>query len=270
VSLGVQSFRPALLDALGRAHTREQAYRAYELVRGAGFASVNLDLMFALPGQTAQEWDADVDEAVELAPDHVSTYCLTFEEDTALWVKLSQGRVRLDPENEARMYESTWERLGGAGYSQYEVSNFARPGHACIHNVNTWMMAEWAGLGPSAASQHGGWRGSNVADLAGWMERVGRGERMTEDRSELSAALLAEDALVFGLRMNAGVDLARLRSRCPGAPWQRVEALVDRLVSEDLAARDAGRVRLTHRGRLLADSIGSEIMGAFDAPAAPA
>ena len=149
VSLGVQSFRPALLDALGRAHTREQVYRAYERVRAAGFASVNLDLMFALPGQTAAEWDADIDEAVALGPDHISTYCLTFEEDTALWVKLSQGRVRLDPENEARMYERTWERLGAAGYAQYEVSNFARPGTPA-----------------STTSTRGGWRSGS-----GWGRR---------------------------------------------------------------------------------------------------
>jgi oxygen-independent coproporphyrinogen-3 oxidase len=270
VSLGVQSFRPALLDALGRAHSREQVYRAYERIRGAGFPSVNIDLMFALPGQSAAEWDADIDEAVSLAPDHISTYCLTFEEDTALWVKLSQGRVRLDPENEARMYERTWERLGAAGYAQYEVSNFARPGHACAHNVNTWRMAEWAGLGPSAASQVAGWRGANIASLADWSARIRRGERMTEDRTRLTASLLAEDALVFGLRMNEGVDLVRLEARCPGAPWGRVLALVDRLAGDGLAAREGGRVRLEPRGRLLADSVGSEIMAAFAAPAAAA
>jgi oxygen-independent coproporphyrinogen-3 oxidase len=268
VSLGIQSFRPALLDALGRAHSREQVYRAYERIRGAGFASVNVDLMFALPGQTSAEWDADIDEAVALAPDHISTYCLTFEEDTALWVKLSQGRVRLDPENEARMYERTWERLGAAGYAQYEISNFARPGHACLHNVNTWKMAEWAGLGPSAASQLGGWRGSNIADLAEWAARVRRGERMTEDRSVLTPGLLAEDALVFGLRMNEGVDMDLLRSRSPGAAWERVEALVRRLEEEGLAIRSASRVRLNPKGRLLADSIGSELMAAFETAAA--
>ena len=268
VSLGVQSFRPALLEALGRAHTRERVYRAYERVRAAGFASVNLDLMFALPGQTASEWEADIDEAVSLAPDHISTYCLTFEEDTALWVKLSQGRVRLDTENEARMYERTWERLGAAGYEQYEISNFARAGHQCAHNVNTWRMGEWAGLGPSAASQKGGWRGSNIADLSKWAVLVGRGERMTEDRTALTPALLAEDALVFGLRMNQGVDLGRLRTRCPDAPWGRVGALIDRLAAEGLVALDGPWVRLEPRGRLLADSVGSEIMVAFAPPAA--
>ncbi len=268
VSLGVQSFRPELLDALGRAHSREQVYRAYERIRSAGFASVNLDLMFALPGQTASEWEADIDAAVALAPDHISTYCLTFEEDTLLWVKLSQGRVRLDPENEARMYERTWDRLGSAGYAQYEISNFARAGHECLHNVNTWMMGEWVGLGPSAASQHRGWRGSNVADLAEWAALVGRGERMTRERTALNPALLTEDALVFGLRMNAGVEVSRLWARCPGAPRERVEALIDRLDAEGLVARDGPRLRLLPRGRLLADSIGSEIMVAFDLPAA--
>ena len=153
VSLGVQSFQPDLLDALGRNHTREQIYRAYDRVRAAGFASVNLDLMFALPGQTAPDWAADVAAAVALAPDHLSTYCLTFEEDTKLWLKLSQGRVKLDPDLEADLYAATWEQLGAAGYPQYEISNFARPGHECRHNLNTWRMHEWIGLGPSAASQ---------------------------------------------------------------------------------------------------------------------
>ena len=266
VSLGVQSFRPALLDALGRAHTRDQILRAYERIRGQGFPSVNIDLMFALPGQTAAEWDADIDEALSLGPDHISTYCLTFEEDTALWVKLSQGRVRLDPENEARMYERTWDRLGEAGYAQYEVSNFALPGHSCRHNVNTWRMAEWVGLGPSAASQQAGWRASNIADLEGWTERVGRGERATDDRTSLTPVLLAEDALVFGLRMNEGVDVQGLRTRCPGAPWDRVSALLERLVEENLATWDGPRIRLGRRGRLLADSVGTEIMAAFGSP----
>lgn len=263
VSMGAQSFQPALLDGLGRMHTREQIYRAYERIRAAGFASVNLDLMFALPGQTEAEWAADVREAVALAPDHLSTYCLTFEEDTKLWVKLSQGRVKLDPENEARLYEATWAQLAAAGYAQYEVSNFARPGHECRHNLNTWRMNEWVGLGPSAASQHAGWRGANIADLEKWLANLERGQRVTEDRVALTPALLAEDALIFGLRMNAGVDLAPWRARVPDAPWGAVEALLDRLADEGLAVRDGTRVRLTDRGRMLADSVGAEMMGAF-------
>ena len=264
ISMGVQSFRPELLDALGRQHTAEQVYRAYERVRAAGFASVNLDLMFALPGQSADEWASDVREAVALAPDHISTYCLTFEEDTKLWVKLSQGRVKLDPEHEARLYESTWAQLAAAGYAQYEVSNFARPGHACRHNLNTWRMEEWVGLGPSAASQFGGQRGANVADLDRWVDGLARGERMTEDRVSLTPALLAEDALIFGLRMNSGVDVAHWRRRAPDAPWPVIEDTLATLRAGGLLLREGDTVRLTNRGRLIADSIGTEIMAAFE------
>ena len=264
VSMGVQSFQPNLLDALGRAHTREQIFRAYDQVRAAGFPSVNLDLMFALPGQTAEEWAGDVRAAVALAPDHLSTYCLTFEEDTKLWVKLSQGRVKLDPELEADLYEATWAQLAAAGYGPYEVSNFARPGHACRHNLNTWHMQEWVGLGPSAASQQGGWRGANVSDVEQWLADLERGDRLTVDRVAVTPALLAEDALIFGLRMNAGVDLAPWQARAPGAPWPVIEDTLRTLAASDLLVRDGSTVRLTDRGRLLADSVGAEIMTAFE------
>lgn len=264
VSMGVQSFQPALLDALGRQHTREQIYRAYERIRAVGFPSVNLDLMFALPGQTAEECAEDVRAAVALAPDHLSTYCLTFEEDTKLWLKLSQGRVKLDPEREAELYEATWAQLAELGYAQYEVSNFAKPGHRCLHNLNTWRMHEWIGLGPSAASQHGGWRGGNVADLEKWRAAVETGVRMTEDRMAVTPAALAEDALIFGLRMNDGVDVDHWKERAPEAPWTTVDAALANLGDAELLVRDGARVRLTPRGRLIADSVGLEIMTAFE------
>jgi len=263
ISMGVQSFQPGLLEALGRRHTRRQALQAYAAVRAAGFASVNIDLIFAIPGQTLDEWRADLDEAVRLAPDHLSTYCLTFEEDTALFVRLSEGRVCPDADQEAAYYTEAWERLGAAGYAQYEISNFAHPGHECIHNLNTWRMAEWIGLGPSAASQQAGWRGANVPDLARWQVDVGQGRRAGADRVQLTPRVLAEDSLIFGLRMNEGVDLPALRARHPEAPWERIGALGDRLTEEGLAVLEQGRLRLTLRGRLLADAVGGEILAAF-------
>lgn len=269
LSLGVQSFRPALLESLGRLHTRDQALRAYERIRAAGFGNVNLDLMFALPGQSEEEWEEDLAQALALGPEHLSTYCLTFEEDTALWVKLAKGQVRLDADREARFYLAAWERLAASGFAQYEVSNFARPGRECRHNLHTWRMHSWIGLGPSAASQHGGWRGANVADLERWLEGLGRGERVTENRTAVTPELLAEDALIFGLRLNEGVDLGLWRRRCPGAPWAELDALFGRLESEGLLRRDPPRIRLTERGRLLADSVGSELVGRIaTAPAA--
>lgn len=267
VSMGVQSFQPRLLEALGRQHTRAQIFRAYDRVRAAGFEVVNLDLMFALPGQSAGDWAGDVGEAVALGPDHLSTYCLTFEEDTKLWVRLSKGRTRLDLENEARLYRDTWALLEAAGYPQYEISNFARPGRQCLHNLNTWRMHEWVGLGPSAASQHAGWRGANVSDLAQWAARVGNGERMTEERLRLTPELLAEDALIFGLRMNAGVDVASWRARAPAAAWAAVDEALGVLADNGWLVREDSRIRLTDEGRLVADAVGAEIMAAFESPA---
>lgn len=268
VSLGVQSFDAGLLDALGRQHTPAQVHRAYDLLRAQGFASVNLDLMFALPGQTEAQWRADLTEAVRLAPDHLSTYCLTFEEDTALWVKLSQGKVKLDADKEAAFYVKTWEFLGAAGYAQYEVSNFALPGHQCRHNLNTWHMHEWVGLGPSGASQHAGWRAANPSDLALWHADLATGRRATADRVALTNDLLAADSVIFGLRLNEGVSLPRLRRRFPSPGWTGLEDLLPKfLLGGLLVATVEGRISLTPRGRLLADAMGADILEAFESAA---
>ena len=268
ISMGVQSFNEGLLDALGRQHTPAQVYRAYDLIRACGFPSVNLDLMFALPNQTEEQWHADLAEALRLAPDHLSTYCLTFEEDTALWVKLSQGKVKLDVDKEAAFYRKTWEYLDAAGFQQYEISNFSRPGHQCRHNLNTWNMHEWVGLGPSGASQHAGIRSSNPPDLTRWHADVEAGRRATADRVILTNELLAADSVIFGLRMNGGVSLPRLQKRFPTTQWKGVEELWPRLLVEGLlTATPEGRISLTVRGRLIADAIGAEVMEAFESAA---
>lgn len=267
ISMGVQSFNDGLLDALGRQHTPKQIHRAYDLIRSVDFESVNLDLMFALPGQTEVEWRADLDEARRLAPDHLSTYCLTFEEDTALWVKLSQGKVKLDVEKEAAFYQRTWDYLEAAGFAQYEVSNFARPGHVCFHNLNTWRMHEWIGFGPSAASQFAGWRASNPADLTQWHADLAAGRRATAERTALTPTLLAADSVIFGLRMNAGVSLPELQARFDTPAWAGFFELLPKLIHADLLVElPEGRICLTPRGRLVADAVGAEVLEAFASP----
>ena len=262
ISMGIQSLDEKLLEALGRQHSRKQILKAYDLVRSVGFQSVNLDLIFAIPGQSEDSWRRDVRETLALEPDHLSTYCLTFEEDTALYIKLQQGKVSLDPERERRFYYAIWEEAARAGFLQYEISNYSKPGHRCLHNVNTWRMEEWLGLGPSAASQFRGTRHSNTSDLLRWQEGIERGERGLADRVELTPDLLLEDALIFGLRMNDGVDLTEVQRRFGVEPGGQTLAMLGRLIDEGQAEREGSVVRLTEEGRLVADAVGEALLGA--------
>jgi len=264
VSMGVQSFDDVTLDALGRRHSPKQIMEAWELIQAAGFASRNLDLIFAIPGQDEQRWHEDLRRAIELQPDHLSTYCLTFEEDTAMFVKLSQGKVKIDRELEARLYRQTWEQLEANGYAQYETSNFARPGHACRHNLITWEMGAWIGYGPSSASQWGRRRWTNPANLDQWIQGIEAGAPVLEQVKDLSATDLLCDALVFGLRLNAGVDPAALAKRFATPLPERVTHLFESLHEEGLMETAGAHVRLTGEGRLRADAVGVAIIERFD------
>ena len=261
ISMGVQSFDPKLLESLGRLHSPKQVYTAWERVEAAGFPLTNLDLMFAIPGQSLEQWEADIREAARLAPSHLSTYCLTFEEDTALYVKLSQGKVSIDEEKELRFYERGWELLEELGYAQYEISNFAQPAAACRHNMNTWRMHEWIGCGPSAASQFGGERYQRPANLDEWCAGMESGRPPKTERVALNDDLLLADAVIFGLRMNAGVDLQSLSERFSEAENRaELEAKLRSFEREELLLTNGTCCELTHRGRLLCDSLGSELM----------
>ncbi len=264
VSMGVQSFDDVTLDALGRRHSPKQIMEAWELIEAAGFASRNLDLIFAIPGQDEQRWTEDLRRAIELQPDHLSTYCLTFEEDTAMFVKLSQGKVKIDRELEARLYRQTWEQLEANGYAQYETSNFARAGHACRHNLITWEMGSWIGYGPSAASQWGQRRWTNPANLDQWIKGIEAGTPVLDQVKDLSAADLLCDAVVFGLRLNAGVNPAALAARFATPLPARVTHLFEALVEEGLMEAAGSQVRLTGEGRMRADAVGVSIIERFD------
>ncbi len=263
ISLGVQSFRPETLNALGRRHSPAQIYAAIDAIRAAGFENLNLDFIFAAPGQALTGWLADLAEAVRLAPAHLSTYCLTFEEDTALWLKLSRGQVKPDVQVDADLYEATWDFLGAAGYAQYEISNYAQPGRACRHNLSTWAMGEWFGLGPSAASQFRGRRWGNPSDLNRWLNGLAAGKPECVDEVKLTPALLAADALIFGLRLNAGVNLATLAARFREFDFTALDPLWRELEDEGFLERtgsDLSVIRLTRPGRLVADRVGVRIL----------
>jgi oxygen-independent coproporphyrinogen-3 oxidase len=264
VSLGVQSFDDATLDTLGRRHSPKQIMEAWKAIEAVGFKSRNLDLIFAIPGQDDQRWMEDLRKVVDLNPNHISTYCLTFEEDTAMYVKMSQGKVKIDKDLEAFLYRRTWEFLETKGYAQYEISNFAQAGHACEHNLITWEMGEWAGYGPSASSQWNSQRWNNPANLEGWLAGIEKNQPVREQTKALSAADLLSDSLVFGLRLNAGVSPFALAARFETELPKGVLNLFANLVEEGLMELVGAHFRLTGEGRMRADAVGVAVLEQFD------
>jgi oxygen-independent coproporphyrinogen-3 oxidase len=206
-------------------------------------------------------WEEDLMKAVQLDPDHISTYCLTFEEDTALFVKLSEGKVTIDPEKEAAFYERAWEFLPQHGFPQYEVSNFAKPGKTCLHNLNTWAMNDWLGYGPSAASQVGGVRRKNLANLEEWAGQWERsGKAKFAEFEKLQAYDLASDAILFGLRMNQGINLQEIgrKFQIEEVYFRETENFFQSLEKEKMMEKN-DHWKLTTKGRILADAIAKEI-----------
>jgi oxygen-independent coproporphyrinogen-3 oxidase len=256
LTLGWQSLRAEGLKALTRTHSVEENVAALRRARAAGFENVAVDLIFGRPGQTVADWHAEVGEAAGLGPDHVSAYELTFEEGTRLTRRRREGRY--DPPDEdvrAEMFEATEDVLARHGIARYEVSNFARPGRECRHNLASWHGGDLAGAGASAASHVTNTRWKSVADLDEWMRRVRAGEATAEPAEVLDEATWAAEDLYLGLRTASGIDVAaRLARVSPDVRDPLERALAD-AENDDRLVREGSRARLTRRGLLFADSV---------------
>ena len=251
VSMGVQSWDPDLLKVLGRVHDADQLRRSFAILRETGFDNLNLDLIYGVPGQSLAQWEDSIRQTVALGPEHISAYCLTYEEDTEYFERMTRGEFREDVESDAGFFERGVEMLSAAGYGQYEISNYARPGRECRHNLAYWEGADYLGLGPSAWSTIGERRWQNVPDTAAYVQAVQAGVRPLRNEEILPATTREAEKIAFGLRMNAGIDPARLAER---------HDLITGLREEGLLEDHGPRVRLTPRGRLLADEIAAELM----------
>lgn len=254
LSLGVQSFRQATLSALGRSHTIDDVRSAYRGAREARFASVGIDLIFGNPGQTTDDWRADLERAVTFLPDHVSAYALSPEPGTPVHAAIARGESSLPEDDEvARMYEAARETLGAAGYRHYEISNFCRPGRECRHNMKYWRREGYAGLGPSA---HGllfpgegapfGMRTANPPSLAEYARRLREGRLPWSDAATCGRDDAWKDFLVFGLRLAEGVSPAVGVERY-GPPPEELREAVERLEGSGSLVREGGRIRLPER-----------------------
>jgi oxygen-independent coproporphyrinogen-3 oxidase len=250
ISLGVQSFRPHLLAALDRAATPDEARDAVGCARAAGFEDLSIDLMFGVPGQTADDLEADLADALALAPDHVSWYELEIKPGSAL---ARRGTPAADEDEGADAYRRIVEGLETAGYRWYETANFARPGHECLHSLAYWGAADYLGVGVGAVSTVAGRRWRNAPALDAYLRAHGAGAGPARTREPLDADDLRRERWMLGLRLERGMALDW------AGPPDRPEAL-ERLGAAGLLVSDGEEVALTREGRFVQNAILHELM----------
>jgi oxygen-independent coproporphyrinogen-3 oxidase len=268
ISMGVQSLDKELLERLGRIHSREMVFKSYDILRRAGFDNLNLDLMFAIPGQTLEVWRRTLAEAVGLGSEHLSSYEVIYEEDTALYAQLREGRFSLDEDLACGMYEELVGHAARAGFHQYEIANFARgmpaknalfetlglPGRACRHNVNYWRGGSFYGLGPSATSYVRGVRTKNWSNTRLYCEQLEKGQRPMESREELSPLARAGETAAFGLRMVAGWPFEDFRETTGHDLRKEWSGDMQRLERQGWGQIEQKGFRLTVQGLRFADA----------------
>jgi oxygen-independent coproporphyrinogen-3 oxidase len=261
VSMGVQSFDDRILKSVGRIHDAATARAAVRDLRAAGVPRISVDLLFAVPGQGAETFARDLDEAVALGTGHLSCYALLYEEGTTMLAREKRGLVRREPEElEREMLLGARRRLGEAGFRPYEISNFARPGQECLHNQVYWRNGPYLGIGVSAASYLGGERSSNVRDLKAYLDRVGRGGDAAAERERLDPRGVLGETVMLGLRLDEGIGLDDLRARTGLDARALFGPLLARLAAAGLVALDGDRFRLTEDGIPLADAVIAEFL----------
>ena len=290
ISMGVQSLDERLLDRLGRVHSRAMVFKSFDILRAAGFDNVNLDLMFAIPGQTLDVWRATLDEALALGSEHLSSYEVIYEEDTPLFHQMQAGEFSVDEDLAATMFEELLQRSSAAGFRQYEVANFARevragssalpanhiasapgaesatapaaaagslpadvPAFACQHNVNYWRGGEFHGVGPSATGYVAGERTKNWANTQLYCEQLEAGRRAIESREKLPPLGRAGETAAFGLRMNHGWPFQQFQAVTGFDLRTEWRAEMDELTACGFAARSDERFQLTPLGLRYAD-----------------
>jgi oxygen-independent coproporphyrinogen-3 oxidase len=246
ISLGVQSWDEELLELLGREHNAQQAQESFRILRGAGFTNVNVDLMFGLPGQTVDQWRATLEKTIALEPEHISTYCLTYEEDTEFFLRHASGEFRQDADTDAEFFETTMAILEEAGYGHYEISNYARPGFESVHNRAYWLGEDYLGIGPSAVSTIGMQRWQNVCDYRAYIDRLLSGESARGTSENLTREMKRTERIALGLRTRDGISASELKNFAQET---------DELVGLQLLRKANGNFVLTRRGKSLADSI---------------
>ena len=257
ISFGAESMNDGDFKRIGRPGCVHDTERAIAAARSAGFTNINLDLMYGLPGQGLPSWTATLQSLLDLQPTHASCYALTIEEDTALARDIARHRTPpVDDALQIDMARAAETLLTQAGFDRYEISNYAKPGSACRHNMLYWTDQDYLGLGPSAQSYVDGARFGNRADLTAYIELLETGSLPIEDRTLLSTSEQQSDAFVFGLRLIEGVATSIVEQ---SLDTDASQAALARILSQGLLESTAGRLRLTPLGQRFADSVAAEL-----------
>lgn len=260
ISLGAQSFHNAKLKFLERDHDAKTIRYAVDLCRSR-FQSISLDLMFAAGKETLADWQKDLQLAVELEPDHLSTYGLTYEKGTTFWNRKNRGDlVALDEQLERDMYESALDQLTTAGFQHYEVSSFARPNHRCRHNIVYWQGGEYLAAGAGAARFIAGCREINHRSTTTYLKRVLAGQSPVAEREQLSNEQMARDRLIFGLRMLEGINCKEFVKQTGFTLEELAGRAIERFISEGLLTRDLSQLRVTREGLMMSDSMWPDLL----------
>lgn len=256
LSLGLQSADDQELKILGRIHTFDDFLKSYQRARQAGFTNISVDLMSALPGQDVHSWKNTLRKVTMLKPEHISAYSLIIEEGTPFYERYGEGEgngmdwPRLpDEDTDRRMYQMTKEILAAQGYDRYEISNYAKPGYACRHNIGYWTGVDYLGLGLGASSYIGGYRYRNVTDMREYLSlNLHIAGRAARDIQELTMREKIEEFMFLGLRMMKGVSGNEFLLRFGRNMWKLYDPVLKRLEAQGLIRIEASRVRLTDRG----------------------
>ena len=252
LSMGLQAWQDRLLKKLGRIHTADEFETNFLQARDAGFKNINVDLMFALPAQSLDDWQETLEKVIKLRPEHISAYSLIIEEGTPFFDMFDRGELKeTDEETDRKMYYLAKEMLSDKSYKQYEISNFAKEGFECYHNKVYWRTEEYQGFGLGAHSYSDGVRFHNTYDMKEYL----RGEGLRMDKEFLSLQEKQEEFMFTGLRMNEGVSEAEFLRRFGESMDSAYGDEIKELISEELLVKKDGRLSLTDRGVDISNSV---------------
>lgn len=261
ISMGVQAYQDNLLKKIGRTHTKDDIVESYALCRSLGFDNINLDLMFALPGQSLDQWKETLEAVVKLSPEHISAYSLIIEEETPFGKMSNQGELEEPSEDlERLMYSFAKDYLSQNGYKQYEISNFAKEGKESKHNINNWKAYPYIGIGLGAHSYYNGYRYHNTYDIEEYIENSSQLRHIQEDKEWIDCKAQMEEYMFLGLRLTDGIEISDFEKRFNQSIFDVYGSQIKQHKKDGLLMETKGCIWLTDYGQDISNRVFSSFL----------